>query len=352
LGVVVEKEYSEEVYFPNSKTYDLSKLPPHVFFDGTLIPNDFLKHKLRNVEFEPFPIELELLSKLTVRQNVNTDLPKTNIQYDQEKVEGFIRKLLDELGTKHKYFFIATKATRRKYLNEFLEKIKNENNEFRYFLTHYKNQKGINDAKDCKIGVMLGSYIVPYAAEVAMALEHIQDKIAKKRPTRITKLWKREGPKSQRVYTKKYRVVGELAEALRWSEQRQGIARTRYIFHDVDFYVLSKDRVDKYEPFAHVETDQYGIDIPGFYQPRPGSPENTYPIVEEAALKWLSVPEHKTLMRGDIFDEIQDKVRVSENLKNEKVSGTTISTHLSTMVEDGLLLKEHRSKKYRLPPDQ
>lgn len=199
---------------------------------------------------------------------------------------------------------------------------------------------------------MLGSYIVPYAAEVAMALEHIQDKIPKKRITKITKLWTRKGSKSQRVYTKKYRVVGELAEALRWSEQRQGIARTRYIFHNVDFYVLSKDRVDKYEPFAHVETDQYGIDIPGFYQPRPGSPENTYPIVEEAALKWLSVPEHKTLMRGDIFDEIQDKVRVSENHKKEKVSGTTISTHLSKMVEDGLLLKEHRSKKYRLPPDQ
>lgn len=352
LGVVVEKEYSEKVYFPNPKTYDLSKLPPHIFFDGTIIPEKFLKHKLRNVEFEPFPIKLELPCNLNVRQNVNTDLPKKNIPYDQEKVEDFVRKLVNELGTRHKYFFIATKATRNGYLNEFLKNIKNENEEFEYVLTHYKNQKGINDAKDCKIGFMLGSYIVPDTVEIAMALEFIQNKIPKKRITKIeNKLWKLVGPKKQREYTEKYRVVGEMAEALRWSEQRQGIARTRYIFHDVDFYVLSKDRVDKYEPFAHVETDQYGIDIPGFYQPRPGSPENTYPIVEEVVLKWFSVPEHDTLMLGNIFNQIQDKIKV---VKQDEMGVTrqTIQKHLAKMVEDGLLLREHRSKKYRLPPDQ
>ena len=359
MGVVVEKKHSwtidskggRKVYFPNPKTYDLSGLPPHVFFDGTIIPEDFLKHKLRNVKFKPFPIELELPCSLKVWQNVNTDLPKMNIHHDRLKVEAFVPKLLAELGTRSKYYFIATKATRDGYLDEFLKNIKNENKEFEYEISHYKNQKGINDAKDCKIGVMLGSYIVPDTVEVAMALEHIQKIIPKKRITKIrNKLWKLTKSKSQREYTKKYRVVGEMAEALRWSEQRQGIARTRYISHDVDFYVLSKDRVDKYEPFAHVETDQYGIDIPDFFQPRPGSPENTYPIVEEVALKWLD--EHDTLMLKDIFWKIQHKVKASEIPDKEEVSRITISKHLTKMVEDGLLLREHRSKKYRLPPDQ
>jgi len=47
----------------------------------------------------------------------------------------------------------------------------------------------------------------------------------------------------QRKYLEKYAVVDELVKALRLSEQRQALARTRYLSHDVDLYVVSKDLV-------------------------------------------------------------------------------------------------------------
>jgi hypothetical protein len=44
----------------------------------------------------------------------------------------------------------------------------------------------------------------------------------------------------------------------RLSEQRQALARTRYIYHDVDFYIISKDRVTEYEPFfSDIEVEPF-----------------------------------------------------------------------------------------------
>lgn len=129
------------------------------------------------------------------------------------------------------------------------------------------------------------------------------------------------------------------------------LSKARYIFHNVDSYVLSKDPVDKYEPFAPVETYQYGIDILAFFQPRSGSSKNKYPIIEEVVLKWLSVPERETLILKDIFDLIRDRVKAVE-INDKKITRQTLRKPLAKMVEDRLLLKEHRSKKYRLPPDQ
>ena len=50
---------------------------------------------------------------------------------------------------------------------------------------------------------------------------------------------------------------------MRYSEYQQAIARTRYLFHDVDFYILSKDHINDFEPALakHLVTDQYRDDI-------------------------------------------------------------------------------------------
>ena len=65
-----------QAYFSNPTNYDLSDLPPHVFFDGTMIDDKFLKRKLRNVEFERMEIKVDSIWQLRVQQNVNSDLPK------------------------------------------------------------------------------------------------------------------------------------------------------------------------------------------------------------------------------------------------------------------------------------
>ena len=51
---------------------------------------------------------------------------------------------------------------------------------------------------------------------------------------------------SASYYILKPILIDELIKALRLSEQRQALARTRYLFHDVDFYIVSKDLVIPY----------------------------------------------------------------------------------------------------------
>lgn len=183
---------------------------------------------------------------------------------------------------------------------------------------------------------MIGSYILPDSIEVAMALELIQKNISKKVPTVLkNKLWSNKQTNFLREYYPKYRIVGELAEALRWAEQRQGIARTRYLYHDVDFYILSKDRVDKYERFAQITEDQYRSDLFG---KKPENPNSLYHKVKNAALKYLS--EHDILKVGDILPITKDD--------GNSASRQTVSDHLCKMVKNGILIREHGGKKYKL----
>ena len=111
LGVVVQRHGTvNKALFPNPKTYDLLNLPPHVFFDGTMIEKKFLKKfmgkKLHNVKLEKKKINVKVPWKLRVWQNENTDLPKKwkRLQNDKPKVEQFVRELLNECGNNYKYF--------------------------------------------------------------------------------------------------------------------------------------------------------------------------------------------------------------------------------------------------------
>ncbi len=328
LGVVVQKFTGRDrVYLPNPKFYDLSGLPPHVFFDGTMLDWKFLEKKLRNVRFEPVKISVKPLWRLRVWQNVNTDLPKKGTRKDKpdrQRVEQFVRDLIGELGKDHKYLFLTTKATSEAYLEGYLDELRKEEPDFNYVLEYFGKLKGLNEAKDCDIGVMLGSYNPSDAVEIAMALEFIQDKLPDKITATQNNLWKWRQTNTVRRYEPDYADVQHLADKLRQNEHRQGIARTRYLFHDVDFYIVSKDRLTDYEPFlSNIETDQYRADI---FPPRPQRPTNDGKV-KEAVLGWFD--NHKTLTEMELHRET-------------RMSRTTLRKHLRRMLTEGLLDREKK----------
>ena len=107
-----------KVYFYNPSTYNLSKLPPHIVFDGTKIPNKFIEIKWSGVQVETMNIEVEPIWETKVWQNFNTDLATINISKDNKNVMRIVRELMEELGTNRKYLFISSKATHDKYLKD------------------------------------------------------------------------------------------------------------------------------------------------------------------------------------------------------------------------------------------
>jgi hypothetical protein len=325
LGLVVQKYPNQHrIYFYNRKSYDLSNLPPHVFFDGTMINKRFLKKKLRDVELKRVNIPVKPLWNLKVWQNINTDLPIKGIRFDRKKVEGLLQILLNALGPSHKYLILSSKATRTEYLENFL---KQTFPLFDFVMGHYGNLRGINDAKDCDIGIMLGSYLPSDAVEITMALEFIQNILPKKAitPTKDY-FWTFKGSKGKRVYTRKYNIINKISEALRYSEQRQAMARARYLFHDVDFYVISKDPVIKYEPYAQIEVDKYMEDI---FPPRAERPDSKYEEIKETVIKLI-------YERGEIRE--MDLHRLTGR------SRTTLRKHLRRMVHENCIMRD--GKKY------
>jgi len=126
-----------------------------------------------------------------------------------------------------------------------------------------------------------------------------------------------------------------MAKAHRRSEQRQALARTRYLFHDVDFYIISKDRVSDYDPFLPEPLDeQFRADL---FRPRPKRPEaqKKYDEIKIKVLEWLQT--HDTVYAQQIYDHY-GKWR------------KTVSKKLKEMCNNGLLeLVPGKKKRYRLP---
>lgn len=285
-------------YFPNPTAFDLSRLPPHVFFDGTKLGDKFIKHKMKNVELLSHKIDVKLLWQARVFQNVNTDLPKSQMHRYKSDVQRLLTELFNELGRDHKYFIVCSKATEDEYLKDLI----NENfSEFNIILEHYRNLRGINDAKDCDIAIMLGSFIPPDAVEIAMGLEFIQEQL---KPNKIlpteNNVWKWIYSNFRMTYNEEYSVIGELAKYLRHSEHRQALARTRYLFHDVDFYIFSKDNVSDYDPYlSNSKTDQFKDHIfPGM--PKFKHPESKNEMILDAVIEWISDSGQEIFGRKDI----------------------------------------------------
>ena len=319
-----------KAYFANPTTYDLFNLPPHIFFDGTMLDPKFLGHKFLKVKHEPIDIKVKALWKLQVRQNINTDLTQNKIPENRKAVETYLRDLLNQLGPNHKYYIVSSKSIRNAYLNNFLS----ENFiEYSFFVTHYGNLRGINEAKECDVGIMVGSFIPSDAVEIAMALDFIQDRLPTKKILKTlgkNNVWKWAESNTVRIYNPGFEVVSDLSKSFRLFEHRQAIARSRYISHDVDFYVLSKAKIGDFESYAEVVDYQFRADL---FSPRRREKDSKREQVETCA--------------NSILDK-QDEVGESQIHEMRKISRTTIRKHLKAMVEEGALVKirgkYHRNK--------
>jgi hypothetical protein len=330
LGIVVQKYHNRHrIYFPNSKSYNLSKLPPHVFFDGTMIDRRFLKKKLKKVQLKFEKIPVKPLWSFKVWQNTNTDLSKTKIDLDKEKVKNLLNVLLNAIDRSHKYLILSSKATKNIYLEKFLD----TNFPFHDFVKgHYGYIRGINEAKECNVGIMLGSYLPSDAVEIAMALEFIQKVLPKKATTpTYVNFWSWKGSKSRRAYKRKFGIISKMAETLRYCEHRQAMARSRYLFHDVDFYVLSKDPVKNFEPYAQIMDENFREDI---FPPRAERSDSKYEEIKEKVLNLLQ----KEGKLGEMdFHLITGHSR------------TTLRKHLKRMLDDDGVPIVRDGMKYTLP---
>ena len=74
------------------------------------------------------------------------------------------------------YFIVTSKTIREDYLEAYLSEKFHD-----YYLVfgHYGNLRGINDAQDCDVCIMLGGFDPSDAVEIAMAIELIKDKLEK-----------------------------------------------------------------------------------------------------------------------------------------------------------------------------
>jgi hypothetical protein len=261
-------------------------------------------------------------------QNINSDLPRRWLAELEPKAKDFVRQVIKDTHGNHKYLFLTTKAIKEAYLDAFLTE---EYPDLSNVIMYYGNLKGINDAKDCDVCIMLGSYILSDAVEITMAIEHIQD-VFPEGDIALTEgnLWSWKGSKGQRVYREKYAVIDELTKALRHSEQRQALARTRYLFHDVDFYVVSKDSVQDYDPFLpKAESEQY---LSTIFEPRKKRSDSKDEQVRYAIEECLK--EHETATDMDIH-------------RKYGFSRTTIRPVRLDMLEEGILEPVGKTK-YKL----
>ena len=317
-GVVVQKYLKRHrVYFNNSLSFDLSKVPPHVFFDGTMLEKEFLEKKLTGVQFVSHKIEINPLWNIRVFQNINSDITQKALSKEGPKVKRFLSDLFLELGHHKRYLILSTKKTRAICIEEYLS------SQFHidYQIGHFGNLRGINDAKDCNVCIMIGSYLIADAVEIAMALEFIQDKLPESQVTENeNNFWKWEGSKSHRKYNPEYEIIEKMAKAVRLSEHRQALARTRYLYHDTDFYIISKDLVSEYDKFLpKVETIQFRADL---FRPRKMRNDIKFERVKEVAIEIIN--EKGFVIAIDIF-------------RKTKISRTTIRPHLEKLVSEGVL---------------
>ena len=164
-----------------------------------------------------------------------------------------------------------------------------------------------------------------------MALEFIRERLSGNgcTPTEST-LWSWEEATGERVYKDDYAVVGQLAKSLRFSEQRRALALTRYILHDVDFFILAKDPVSDYEPFLPLgETGESGAETA---PPRFRRSDSKYQQVKQVVLDWLKE---------------NDAATVTQIHRNTGIRRGTVGEHLKQMEKENAVVR--KGKKYFLP---
>lgn len=320
-------------YFANPKTYKFDHdTPAHVFFDGTLSDITLLEHKLEGAKIDISKITIdEQLWEMKVWQNINTDLPKSKLIKNELKVKELITQIINEVGVNNKKYFILTSKALRGQIEAWLKttfpSAYIQPNHI--VIEHYGNLRGLNNAKECDTGIVLGSYMISDAIEITMALDFIYKNFKSNNPVALTtedNLWNWQGCRGVRKYKEEFEIIEKIANQYRHAEYRQALARTRYLEHPVNFYVFSKDIVTDYEPFVtKLETEQYKADI---FPPVRRS-DNKDAEIEAVVLKYL---------------ETNQSVSATDIHEGYKIRRQTVGKCLQRMFEAGILIHYIDSK--------
>ena len=194
---------------------------------------------MKNINFDKLSIDIQPIWRYEIKQNINTDLPKNKVSKLQKKIKKYVKDILETNGKKKDYFIVTSKTIRENYLEPYL---RNQFHDYYLVFGHYGNLRGINDAQDCDVCIMLGGFDPSDAVEIAMAIEFIKDKLKQdKILATYGNLWAWSKTNSIRKYHDEFSVIEELAHAFKFSEYKQALARTRYISHDTKFYIILKN---------------------------------------------------------------------------------------------------------------
>ena len=240
-----------------------------------------------------------------------------------------VKDILETNGKKKDYFIVTSKTIRENYLEPYL---RNQFHDYYLVFGHYGNLRGINDAQNCDVCIMLGGFDPSDAVEIAMAIEFIKDKLKQdKILATYGNLWAWSKTNSIRKYYDEFSVIEELAHAFKFSEYKQALARTRYISHDTKFYIILKNSVNEFETFL----------------PKPITLQDRADLFQSR-----KQPSHKGKKHEEIKKDILDWLR-----KHEKVTATDIHEEYghrrqtvgnSLKMMDELVLKEGYKTTYKL----
>jgi hypothetical protein len=327
---------NKTILLPNPKHYLYKRkdIPTHVFFDGTKLESKYIREKLHGLNIETLEIKIDKpLWGMKVYQNINTDLPKNRISENINKIKTAIKRIVAEHGRHERYFILTNKP-----LKGLIEEFVSEDDDLRgvyIVIEYFGNLRGLNTAKKCNVGIVLGSLILPDTVEVAMAFDLIYKKFRDLPPYPLKvfrNIWNWRGSVGTKKYKDDYVEVDGFSKIYRHSEYRQALARTRYLSHPVTFYIFSKEKIDSYEPFvSSVEKYNYCDDL---FPPKPKRKDNKDTEIEQAVHEWLKA--NKSVSAMDIH-------------LNFRIGRHTVAKYLRQMFKDGKIDKaKGYQKRYRL----
>ena len=231
-------------------------IPRHVFFDATEVKEEVFNFYFPGVKRKEIEIDVPSLGRIpTIKYE--EDLSKSSFRSKTSKRVGtkrFLNKIIDKHGDDIGYFVISIKERRDFIIDcfkhrEIYTKGSEEAKDKKGYLVvcHYGAQAGMNDAEECRVGILLGTFRLPTEAIAYSALPYIQDKLDLNKIYRIKgDILLRTDRQKARVYHDRFSYLEEFDFWRRSVEQEQGIGRVRHLYHDVDFYAVTKDNIKGY----------------------------------------------------------------------------------------------------------